>query len=92
MGYPTQVSRRTDASRVSASQSSIMSLRRLRLARTAALAGQLYPTHRGMNHANRLTGVRPVWSIRLQPNRSYVSLPRIGPLEARCSGGRREIP
>ncbi len=65
MGYPAQVSRRTDASRVSARQSRIISLRRLRLARAAALAGPLYPAHRGMNHANRLTGVRPVWSIRL---------------------------
>ena len=65
MGYPAQVSRRTDASRVSASQSSIMSLRQLRPARTAALAGRFYPAHRGMNHANRLTGVRRVWSIRL---------------------------
>ena len=43
MGYPAQVSRRTDASRVSASQSRIVSLRRLRLACTAALAGQLLP-------------------------------------------------
>ncbi len=60
MGYPTQVSRRTDASRVCASQSRIMSLRRLR-PRTAALAGQLYPAHRGMNHANRLTGARRLW-------------------------------
>ena len=61
MGYPAQVSRRADASRVSASHSRIMSLSRLRLARTAALAGQLYPAHRGMHHANRLTGVRRLW-------------------------------